>query len=179
MSFCLEFYKNNFPKWFVTEFWVGILALRPWTCLWGDKPVFVLVHCALDVAYILELNGGEKKPREISKCVLKKWISTFLKIKTENQLKRGEEESVFGAADWSSIQLLYYSHLVYSGLIGWEIGKCCVLPFAGTCTCLLRDLVNTKVLCNVILDRLLGASADLGEKLLQAELQRNYFHSVC
>lgn len=54
-----------------------------------------------------------------------------------------------------------------------------MLPFAGTCTCLLRDLVNTKVLCNVILDRLLGASADLGEKLLQAELQRNYFHSVC
>lgn len=36
---------------------------------------------------------------------------------------------------------------------------------------LLRDLVNTKVFCNVMLDRLLGGSANRGEKLLQAELQ--------
>lgn len=51
---------------------------------------------------------------------------------------------------------------------------CCDLHMS-----LLRDLVNTKVFCNAILDRLLGSSANLGEKLLQAELQLNYFHSVC
>lgn len=61
------------------------------------KSVFVLLHCALGVPYILELNDRKRTPEKIPKCVLKIWIFMFLKIKTENQLKGGKGQSVVGA----------------------------------------------------------------------------------